>query len=83
MAPLAPGVTEAGENVQPKPTGSPEQVKFTGLLNDPDWGVTLTLRVTLPPELRVTEEGLAPRVNVALLLGAPGQVNVNSTGPEI
>jgi hypothetical protein len=83
VATLAPGVTEAGANVQPKPAGSPEQVKFTALSNDPDCGVTLTLTVPLPPALRVTEEGLAPRFSVALVLGTPPQVNVNFTGPEI
>lgn len=88
-------MTEAGANVQPKPAGRPEHVKLTALLNDPEFGVTVTLTVPLPPGVRVTEDGVAPRLNVALpvaggvlgggVLGGvlAGQFKVNFTGPEI
>ena len=33
---LAPGITDAGENEQPKLPGSPEHVSATALLNEPD-----------------------------------------------
>lgn len=84
VAPLDPGVTDAGANVQPKPAGNPEHVKFTALLNEPECGVTLTLTIPLPPGLSVTEDGVAPRLNVVVLpLGAAAQLKVNFTGPDI
>lgn len=83
MAALAPGVTEAGANAQPKLAGSPEQVRLTALLNDPDCGVTVTFTTPLCPAFTVTEEGLAPRVKVALGLGGGAQLSVNFTGAEI
>lgn len=65
LAPLVPGVTAAGLNEQLSPVGRPEQVRATELLNDPDLGATLTLKLPKLPELMVTEDGLAPIVNPA------------------
>lgn len=83
MAPLAPGVMEAGANVQPNPAGNPEQVNWTALLYEPDCGVAVTLTWPLPPALTLTEEGLAPRVKLLVAGEAPAQLKVNLTGPEI
>lgn len=83
MAPLAPGVTEAGANVQPKSLGRPAHVKFTALLNEPDCGVTVTLTVPLPPVLRATAFGLAPKLKVGVLTGVVVvQLSATFTGAE-
>ena len=64
MAP-APGVTAAGENEQLKLLGSSEHAKATELLNEPAWGVTVTVIVPAVPALIVIAEGLAAKVMLA------------------
>lgn len=59
---MTPGVTEPGLNEQFKPDGSPEQVRATVLLNDPDVGATLTVSVPEFPEAIVIREGSVPMV---------------------
>jgi hypothetical protein len=74
---------EAGANVQPSSAGSPEQVNWTALLYDPDWGCAVTLTLPLPPALMLTAEGLVPRVKLLVAGEAAAQLKVNVTGPEI
>ena len=49
LAPLLPGVTLAGENVQEEAAGSPEQERATALENVPPRGVRLTENLDEPP----------------------------------
>lgn len=78
-----PGVTEAGAKEQLNPSGKPEQLSPTALLKDPELGVTVTVSVPDAPELIVTDEGLVPKLRVALLLVEPAQLRVNLAAADI
>jgi hypothetical protein len=53
------------------------------LLNDPDCGVAVTVRLEDPPEASVTEDGVVPKVSVGFVGTVPSQVDVKFTAPEI
>ena len=56
-----PMVKLAGENEQPHPVGKPVQESETGLLNVPDCGFAVTVKLPACPAGIVTEDGAALR----------------------
>jgi hypothetical protein len=59
VAPLLPGVTRTGENVQEESTGSPEHERATELAKVPPRGVRLTETLYELPRGSVTLLGAA------------------------
>jgi hypothetical protein len=57
VAPLAPGVTELGENEQVERDGRLEQASETALVNAPYCGLTLTVYVADRPGLTLALDG--------------------------
>ncbi len=57
------GVTVAGLNEQLAPVGNPEQAKLTAALK-PFCGVTVSVVVSVPPGLRLSEVGKAANVKL-------------------
>jgi hypothetical protein len=59
-----PGVMFSGENEHFKVEGIPLQESAIGLLNDPDCGLALTVKVPVSPAGMVIEFGVALKVMV-------------------
>lgn len=76
-------MTEDGENEQLKLLGSPEHVKATGLLNDPDCVDTVTVRAPVPPTLTLIEEGFACNFKLPVVGVVPPQFKFSCTGLDI
>ena len=83
LATLAPGVMEAGENEQFKPSGKPEHAKAIELLNEPASGVAVTVIFPLFPVEIVNIDGFAPKLRFPLVLLSCVQFNVTFTAFDI
>lgn len=76
-------MTDAGENEQPRSAGKPEHVRATDELNEPEFGVTVTVIFPLAPAEIVNAEGFAPRVKLPLLVLSCVQFSLIFTAPDI
>ena len=66
---LEPGVMLAGEKAQLTVLGMPLQLSAIGLLNDPDCGFALTVRLPAAPAAMVSDAGAALKDCVGLGVG--------------
>jgi hypothetical protein len=72
LAPADPGVMLAGENEQLNVVGMPLQLSVTGLLNAPDCGVAVTVKLPAIPAGIVSDPGAALNDRVGVGGGGGG-----------